>query len=191
MSDDIDADLRRVLRDIYEQRDTSNNRIGRLETTLGQLLDILEGREVITDGHRRLLEKLANRRPAETSVELGTPIDKYAADGGDIDCASLLHLCHARCCSFKVALTTQDLDEGELLWDYAAPYLLPRVADGYCSYLRSDGGCRCYDMRPATCRTYDCRLDKRVWTDWENKVPAPLPSHLVARPQMAPGEPDE
>jgi hypothetical protein len=30
-----------------------------------------------------------------------------------------------------------------------------------------------YEKRLLVCRQYDCRKDTRVWTDWENKVPAP------------------
>lgn len=31
-----------------------------------------------------------------------------------------------------------------------------------CTYLGYDGACQCYDIRPKTCRTYKCRLLKRV-----------------------------
>ncbi len=31
-----------------------------------------------------------------------------------------------------------------------------------CSRLGYDGACQCYDLRPETCRTYKCRLLKRV-----------------------------
>lgn len=105
-------------------------------------------------------------------VLLGNVEDKYAVseeagDGGP-PCAELLPICGARCCSFEVALSTQDLDEG-LRWNYATPYLLARRDDGMCAY-HDGAGCRTYASRPATCRRYDCRGDARVWADYEARV---------------------
>lgn len=109
-------------------------------------------------------------------VLLGNVEDKYAVsedagDGGP-PCAELLPICGARCCSFEVALSTQDLDEG-LRWNYATPYLLERSADGMCGY-HDGASCRTYATRPATCRRYDCRGDARVWSDYEGRVLAEL-----------------
>lgn len=105
-------------------------------------------------------------------VLLGHAEDKYqvreeAGDGGP-PCAELLPLCKARCCSFEVALSTQDLDEGQLRWRYATPYLLERKDSGMCSY-HDGAGCTAYHARPATCRRYDCRGDARVWVDYERR----------------------
>ena len=97
-----------------------------------------------------------------------------------VDCASRVHLCHARCCSFVVELSRQDVEEGGLLWDIEQPYLLRREADGLCSHLdRKTQACGVYQNRPAGCRTYDCRTDQRVWIDFEKRIPAPMPE----RPQ--------
>ncbi len=58
--------------------------------------------------------------------------------------------------------------------------MLRREADGYCTHLdRATMGCGVYEIRPGTCRRYDCRQDKRVWLDWEKKLPAPLPPGFV------------
>lgn len=110
-------------------------------------------------------------------VMLGVPGDKYAivpepgGDGGP-PCLELLPICGARCCSFEVALTTQDLDEGQLRWDYATPYLLSkRAEDGLCVY--NHGGCDVYATRPAPCRRYDCRSDTRIWIDYERRLLTP------------------
>jgi Fe-S-cluster containining protein len=37
------------------------------------------------------------------------------------------------------------------------------------------GGCRCsiYAQRPVPCRAYDCRNDKRIWADFERRIPSP------------------
>ncbi len=115
-------------------------------------------------------------------VMLGRPADKYAeapsaGDGGP-PCLELLPICGARCCSFEVSLTTQDLDEGQLRWDYARPYLLARrtgskeVGDGLCVYNEA-GCCQVYEARPAVCRRYDCRGDSRIWIDYERRQLTP------------------
>lgn len=119
---------------------------------------------------------------ADGRLHLAPPEDKYAHASGDgPPCAELLPICGARCCSFEVALSSQDLDEGGLRWDYARPYLLARRADGQC--VHHDGaGCAVYARRPATCRRYDCRRDSRVWLDYERRQLAPLPRVTAAPP---------
>lgn len=130
---------------------------------------------------------LSDERTADR-VLLGTAEDKYqvqeeAGDGGP-PCAELLPLCQARCCSFEVALSTQDLDEGQLRWSYARPYLLERrdrEHGGMCAY-HDGAGCTAYAARPATCRRYDCRGDARVWVDYERRILAPAPDEAALGP---------
>jgi hypothetical protein len=40
------------------------------------------------------------------------------------------------------------------------------------------GSCRCtvYDARPIPCRGFDCREDRRIWLDFEGRVPNPAVS---------------
>src|SRR5262249_8383734 len=124
-------------------------------------------------------------------VRLAEMGDKYAeGESVEIDCASRIHLCHARCCSFKFFLTKQDLDEGVAKWDYGNPYWIKQAADGYC--IHSDPatrGCLIHAKRPHVCRRYDCRNDKRVWIDFEKRIPAPMPERQpdapVAMAEMA------
>jgi Fe-S-cluster containining protein len=110
-------------------------------------------------------------------VRLADMGDKYADDQiVEIDCASRIHLCHARCCTFKFFLTKQDLDEGIARWDYGNPYWIRQADDGYC--MHSDPqtrACTVWAQRPHTCRKYDCRNDKRVWLDFDKMIPAPMP----------------
>ncbi len=110
-------------------------------------------------------------------VRLGDMGDKRAdAKGVDVDCASLLPLCHARCCSFKFFLTKQDLDEGIARWDYGNPYWIRQGDDGYCVHCDpTTRGCTIYMDRPHVCRRFDCRNDKRIWLDFEKRVVAPRP----------------
>jgi hypothetical protein len=106
-------------------------------------------------------------------LHIGTEPDKYAlatVDGPP--CAELIPLCGARCCRLRFALTTQDLDEGVIRWDRGRPYLIEH-AGGRCVHNAAAGGCTAYAHRPATCRTYDCRGDRRVWLDYAARIPAP------------------
>ena len=111
--------------------------------------------------------------PAVRLADLG---DKHAeGQTVEIDCANRIPLCQARCCTFKFFLTKQDLDEGVARWDYGNPYWIKQGQDGYC--VHSDAqthACAIHAKRPHVCRAYDCRNDKRVWIDFENRIPAPM-----------------
>lgn len=54
------------------------------------------------------------------------------------------------------------------------PYLIAQGKDGYCTHFEH-GSCSCTvrENRPVPCRGYDCRNDKRIWLDFENKIPNP------------------
>ncbi len=110
-------------------------------------------------------------------VRLADMGDKYAAGQAvAIDCRSRISLCGARCCTFRFYLTRQDLDEGVIRWDYGNPYWIKQGDDGYCVHCHPvSRACTVHAQRPHTCRQYDCRHDKRVWTDYEARIPAPMP----------------
>jgi hypothetical protein len=109
------------------------------------------------------------------SLDLGGP--KYETPSPPIPCGELVPLCGARCCTLSFALSTEDLDEGVIRWDYGQPYLIrQRSSDGYCVHNDPDSrGCTVHEFRPRVCRGYDCRKDKRVWIDYDNRVVAPMP----------------
>ena len=98
--------------------------------------------------------------------------DKYTfSETVEIDCASRVHLCKAACCRMSFALSQQDVEEGVIRWDLGRPYLIAQDADGYCRHLdRETNCCTVRDQRPLPCRGYDCRSDKRVWVDFENRI---------------------
>lgn len=151
-------------------------RLKALEATFDQLVEVLIGRGVLAEGHRRLLSKTAERAKIEKRSRVllrAYSGDKYAIEGPEIDCASLLHLCRARCCTLRPRMTRQDLEEGLIEWEIEDPYVVRRADDAYCFYVEDSGGCGCYENRPASCREFDCRDDPRIWTDFENKIPAP------------------
>jgi hypothetical protein len=120
------------------------------------------------------IEQAIEREDGVARLHLGTVPDKYAvATAGGPPCAELLPLCGARCCTLPVALTTQDLDEGVIRWDYARPYLIRHAAGRCVHHDAATGGCTEYAARPATCRSYDCRADPRIWSDYAARIPAP------------------
>lgn len=141
------------------------------------LLDALILRGQVPDSFRRL----ARRIQADRGIKLRLSMvdDKYTVESPPIDCASRLHLCGARCCSFEVALSPQDIREKVVPWVVDKPYLLPRDPETKrCACMDDKGACTIYEQRPATCRTYDCREDARVWIDYEARIPAPLPAAI-------------
>jgi len=94
----------------------------------------------------------------------------------EIPCAELIPLCGARCCTYAFALTTKELDEGVIRWDYGRPYIIrQRASDGFCVHNDpSTHGCEVHARRPVICRGYDCRRDRRVWIDYAKRIPRPL-----------------
>lgn len=165
--------LERLVDDVA--RDPSPALIERLE----MLIDVLILRGHLNRGHAQLIKRLKGAAPP-TKIHLSLVTDKRAVPSPDVDCPSLLHLCKGRCCAMRVPLSEEDLDEHLLKWDLQQPYALRRDPDhGYCSYLGDGGRCAVYHDRPATCRAYDCRKDPRVWIDFDQKIPQPLPWHLA------------
>ena len=122
----------------------------------------------------RLTQREEKRLLERAHVQLSDIKDKYVLmDLPQIDCGSRIHLCKAKCCSLNFPLSFQDLDEGTVKWDYARPYMIGKKSDGYCIHHdASTGRCGVYDKRPGICRTYDCRNDKRIWKDFEFRIPA-------------------
>jgi Fe-S-cluster containining protein len=123
----------------------------------------------------RLREKEETRLQQRAHVQVADPVDKYKLeDLPQIDCQSRIHLCKARCCKLTFPLSFQDLDERIVQWNYSNPYQIRQKPDGYCVHNNSGSGhCCVYENRPAICRTYDCRNDKRIWLDFDKGISAP------------------
>jgi Fe-S-cluster containining protein len=136
------------------------------------LIDTLIFRGQLPPSFRRLVERIGKDR---STVRLATFRDKYQVQSPDIDCASRIPLCKARCCMMEVSLSAQDVREGGIPFDLTQPYALPRdPATKQCVCMDAGGACTIYDRRPGACRAYDCRHDKRVWLDFEAGIAAPL-----------------
>lgn len=101
--------------------------------------------------------------------------DKYTFESSvSIDCENRIDLCKAACCRLRFALSHQDVEEGVVQWDFSHPYFIASDADGYCHHLdRGCLSCTIHEHRPVPCRAYDCRKDKRIWSDFEQRIVSP------------------
>ena len=140
------------------------------------------------------LKELERRKQAATQEALkeatdawpgaqvhGDATDKYVVEPVQIDCLQRLHLCHAACCRMEFQLSRQDLQENVVQWDFARPYRIRQRGDGWCAHCDpATKSCGVRDHRPLVCRQYDCREDRRVWVDFEKRIPAPELAELGA-----------
>lgn len=143
------------------------------------LIELLAERGVITVAELDERKKQVGQRLVEKFVETGLGValtddegDKYSYQSEvQIDCESRLALCRGACCRLKFALTVQDLEEGKVKWDLGRPYMIRHGADGYCYHIEKEAHrCTIYENRPVVCRSYDCRKDKRIWSDFEARL---------------------
>jgi Fe-S-cluster containining protein len=118
--------------------------------------------------------RVADERATTHRVLIGESEDKYRTATTGPNCLELLPICEGRCCKLHFALSSQDLDEAVIRWDYGRPYLIKqRASDGYCVHNDpTQRGCTVYTHRPRPCREYDCRDDQRIWKDFEARIPA-------------------
>jgi hypothetical protein len=175
----IERELSRGLRFLHIW--TSRTREDAWNAVMGlhSVVDLLIAKGIITADELDRQSELTAPRVQEAyaadpqAPAIGTVEDKYAVESPEIDCAARLHLCRARCCTLRVPLSVQDLDEGLVRWDYGSPYYLARRPDGYCVHCHAETrACGVYAQRPAPCRSFDCRFDTRIWLDFEARIPA-------------------
>lgn len=184
------AELEEALRQLHRMEMQTKIALERVEAIARATVKVLHRAELI---HEDVVEAEADAMADEihertlegARVVVGPDIDKHSVESPKIDCASLMHLCKARCCRLAVALDFTDLDDG-LRWEYSRPYeLRRRQSDGYCVYSTpSTHRCEAYDKRPSICRSYDCRQDTRVWEDFEAKKPAPWRDNVGVVPPL-------
>jgi hypothetical protein len=146
---------------------------------LYSLVEILAENGVISIEKLDERKKLVGERLAAQLKEKGLGVmlqeseeDKYRFSGEvQIDCENRIPLCRASCCRLHFALSKQDVYEGIIRWELGQPYLIAHDKDGYCTHMER-GSCQCTvrQHRPVPCRAYDCRSDKRIWIDFENRV---------------------
>src|ERR1044071_7134338 len=160
------------------------------------LIELLMERGIISVEELDERKKQVGQRLAEKFTEKGMGValtndeqDKYAYEGSvEIDCENRIALCRGACCRLSFALTVQDLEEGRVKWDLGRPYMIRHDEDGYCHHVeRTSKRCRVYENRPVVCRAYDCRKDKRIWEDFENRVVSPDLENLFPQRETAEG----
>jgi len=177
--DPLRKDVNGALRFVHTMAMQTKNDVVEASAHLAALVEELISRGVID---QRALESRRNKTMARESeralesahVKVSANVDKYKlTDLPQIDCEARIPLCKGRCCKLHFALSFQDLDENVVKWNYEQPYQIRRREDGYCVHNDPNTrGCGVYSHRPAICRTYDCREDKRIWIDFEKRIPA-------------------
>jgi len=179
-------DLRKEVADglFYTHTRLSQNTNKTLEASsfLYGLVELLSERGIITIQELDQHKKVAAERLTAQLKEKGLGVmlqdaveDKYTfQEEAKIDCENRVEFCHASCCRLRFALSKQDIYEGIIKWDLGRPYLIAHDKDGYCTHFERSA-CRCTvrENRPVPCRGYDCRNDKRIWLDFDNKVVNP------------------
>ncbi len=182
----VSSDVRQEISEglFYTHARLSQNTHQTLEASafLYGLIELLSERGLITVQELDERKKLVAERLVAQLKEKGLGVmlqdpeeDKYTFKGEvKIDCENRVHLCHAACCRLRFALSKQDVYEGLIKWDLGRPYLIAQDKDGYCTHFERNT-CRCTvrENRPVPCRGYDCRNDKRIWLDFENKIVNP------------------
>ena len=162
----------------YRQLDTSAVKLFEASAHLYALIELLVAKGVIgadeLDERKEAVKERLNASFKEADIGVRVrreEVDKYAISCQiKIDCDSRIHLCRAACCSMAYPLTMQDIKEG-IRWSPGRPFLNARGQDGYCVHWEhADCRCSIYENRPAVCREYDCRQDKRIWLDFEKMV---------------------
>ena len=158
----------------YRQLDTNALKTYEVSVQIYSLIELLVEKGFISteelDEHKKAVEKRLqdSYKEAEIGVRVqNVGVDKYSLEGdAEIDCEKRLPICRAACCTLAFALSLQDIHEG-IRWSLGKPFMNAREEDGYCINLERDTcKCRIYKQRPAVCRQYDCRNDRRIWLDF-------------------------
>lgn len=168
------------LRYVHHQLGANTGKALESASFLYALIELLMKKGLLTEGELNAQKVEVAQRLVEKFRELGMGAvfqdpehDKYTFTENEvtIDCEKRIPLCKAACCRLNFALSRQDIEEGIVKWDFGRPYMIAHDADGYCRHLdRQDCRCTVYANRPVPCRAYDCRKDKRIWADFENRV---------------------
>ena len=181
-TDDLRGELRDALLYTYNRINANTSKIHESATFLYALLELLSEKggiaiEELDERKKVVGDRLAQefRAKGMGAMPQEPEYDKYTFESGvEIDCENRVELCKAACCRLPFALSTQDIREGIVRWNLARPYMIEHGAEGYCNHLeRGTHGCTVYKNRPVPCRAFDCRNDKRIWLDFEKRIPNP------------------
>jgi Fe-S-cluster containining protein len=138
---------------------------------------------------RRRIEKeliLELFPPRQVRPGLGVTIAQGQSSAvNEEDCEARVHLCKQACCRiFDVHLNAGEVESGRFDWNPRSPYSLHKNHMG-CIHL-VEGKCSMYHNRPATCFTYSCKKDSRIWKDYEKMILSPsLKQRLISSNLLA------
>jgi Fe-S-cluster containining protein len=154
----------------------SFTRLGDVETFLHALLDLLLMKGIVNDDELRgatagVRQELIDRGQLSgpgTAIGVEKSEDGPPSPAVHVDCDKRMHICHAICCKLHFALTIPEIESGKIKWDLGRPYFIRHQESGFCTHNdRQTGGCGIYTDRPATCKTYSCANDERIWKNFE------------------------
>jgi Fe-S-cluster containining protein len=172
-------DVASALRFVHLVEAQTRARTQELAANLNALVETLVGEgQLPLEAYQKRRQLTVLRENERAQREVGLAVtdvkDKYALKQlPEIDCDARIPLCRGRCCALTFSLSVQDLDERIVRWNYGRPYLIAQREDGYCVHNDADRHCTVYENRPAVCRSYDCRNDRRIWIDFDKRIPAP------------------
>jgi Fe-S-cluster containining protein len=163
----------------YRQLDTNALKVYEASAHLYSLIELLVAKGVIGVEELDQRKKAVEKRLRDSFKEAGigvrvqrTEVDKYSLqeEEAKVDCENRIHICRAACCALAFPLSVQDINEG-VRWSLGKPFLNARGADGYCVHWQQQTSkCSIYEHRPAVCRQYDCRNDRRIWADFDKMI---------------------
>ena len=191
--DALEAQLERGLRFLHVVTDRNQRAIAGQAALIHGLGDGLTRRGAIEPAEvAATRDAYLNATAAPTiRVRVAPDVDKYSVEPVILDCAARLPLCKAACCRRQFALSTQDLEEGVLRWNWGDPYVVKMDPDGRCGHATDAGACSVWDQRPLRCRGFDCRQDANIWIDFDHRVPHPdlaaLPTPTIPTPTPTEG----
>lgn len=154
------------------------DRINTAEAFLYGLIDILIEQGLFTSEalaekaqaiRQEMQEKGESVGPG-VALRIDTP-DTMKTEYIPVNCEERLHICEAACCRLGFALSTEEVERGQVRWDLGQPYFIRHEKDGHCTHISRDTlGCTIYDERPQVCRQYSCVNDERIWADFDNMI---------------------
>ena len=177
--EDLRNDVAEGLMYSHSRENANTSKVLEVASFSYALIELLSERGIISIAELDERKRQVGARLVANFAEKGMGValtddekDKYAFERTvEIDCENRLALCRGACCRLSFALTVQDLEEGSVKWELGRPYMIRRDPDGYCHHLeRENKRCTIYHQRPIVCRGYDCRKDKRIWADFENRI---------------------
>lgn len=173
--DALEAQLERGLRFVHVVADRNQRALAGHAALIHGLGDGLTRRGAIDPAEvAATRDAYLQATPApDVRVRVAPDVDKYTVEPVLLDCADRLPLCKAACCRRPFALSTQDLEEGVLRWNWGDPYVVKLDADGLCGHATDAGSCSVWEQRPLRCRGFDCRQDAGIWIDFDHRVPHP------------------